>query len=417
MAGEKNLVCSACSRKYASKKALAQHKRDAHTVKSVKPKTSQPKVVGAPYSASTRSMGAVDNSVLTLSGTDRLSHVSSISKFKHGEVITDLLVTVDDFVRLKQLASAFQRIKWLFLEFEIVPKVSTATSGGFVAAFVRDPGDGTIKPGETSLAWLQSQSSATTGKWWETRVVRATLPRDLLFTSPSVEVREYSPGRFIVLADGAASQDGDVTISVRYKVQLSQVGETTPQTTSDTTRTYTVTKDLITQQSHTGLFYKVGNDYKSDTASMFDPDPPYGSVLRAPFTMTFADNGSRVDSARYLFVKGANDVYFCHGPTPDRKYADISGSETDILSSGDVLQEVYTPASLNLQEGSSLKSNVEPSLTVSLTSLRELTDQMSTLNRLLSSLNVCQPDRAQSPFEEISKSMVSHRSSSPSGQH
>lgn len=107
------------------------------------------------------------------------------------------------------------------LRFRVVPQVSTATSGGFVCAFIADVSD-RIPSSEFGLSKLTSQVGAQTKKWWETASVQAKVVQELLYTSFSAEEpRLSSPGKFVLGVDGQASQKGSMTVYVDWDVSFS----------------------------------------------------------------------------------------------------------------------------------------------------------------------------------------------------
>lgn len=123
--------------------------------------------------------------------------------------------------RLDVQASAYQRIKWLSLKFRISPQISTAVSGGYVAAFVQDPTD-IVPDGEAGLNALTSQSHSVTKKWWEDSIINAPMPQELLFTNiTGSELRWSSPGQFVLASDGKATSAGSLTVYLDWSVELS----------------------------------------------------------------------------------------------------------------------------------------------------------------------------------------------------
>lgn len=112
-------------------------------------------------------------------------------------------------------------MKWHRLVFRVVPQVSTAASGGYVAAFFPDPTD-RISSTQHGLSKMTSQMGARTCKWWETANVVPKLGRDLLYTSfTPEEPRLGSPGKFVLACDSVSTQSGGLTVYVDWDVELS----------------------------------------------------------------------------------------------------------------------------------------------------------------------------------------------------
>lgn len=155
-----------------------------------------------------------------LSGTDRLLHVPDISTFNDSTIILDTPVTAQTLPRLEKISETFQRIKWHKLHFRVVPQVSTASSGGYVASFFADPSD-QVSPTQFGLSKMTSQQGAKTCKWWETAKLVSPLGKDTLFTSFTPEdPRLGSPGKVVIACDGKASQRGGLTVYVDWDVEL-----------------------------------------------------------------------------------------------------------------------------------------------------------------------------------------------------
>lgn len=162
-----------------------------------------------------RNTGAV-----TIKGVDRFIHIEDVSKLSSRTIPIRAEVIPDNMSRLKTIASAYQRIRYLHLSFRVESQISTATSGGYVASFIRDATE-ELPDGEKGLATLTSSQGSKTTKWWQSTTVNVGVLPDLYYTSNSTfEERWSSPGIFCLGVDGKASQVGSLTVFIRYTVQM-----------------------------------------------------------------------------------------------------------------------------------------------------------------------------------------------------
>lgn len=178
-----------------------------------------PRTVAAPVAIASTVQSRSSRSV-SVSGTDRLLYVPNVAAFQHGGRVVDQPITPSLFSRLSKQAETFQKIKWRRLVFHIRPAVPTSSSGSYVTSFVADPSD-EIGEGEEALDRLTGQAASKSASWWQPTDLSFTPPNRTLFTSPNSEDRMYSPGRFVLFADGPASQEGSLTITCDWSVTLS----------------------------------------------------------------------------------------------------------------------------------------------------------------------------------------------------
>lgn len=151
---------------------------------------------------------------------DRFAHVPDVSKYPSQTMILAIPFTPQALPRMHRLASSFQRIRYRKLEFVVEPQISSACSGGYVTAFVRDAVD--TPTGSAGIDMLTAQVGSKTTKWWESSVVPTGALPDLYYTETSgLEPRWSSPGVFCLAVDGKASMEAPVTIFCRYQVELS----------------------------------------------------------------------------------------------------------------------------------------------------------------------------------------------------
>lgn len=161
--------------------------------------------------------------MIRLSGVDRVYNGTLYTTLRPQTLLFESLITAGSFRRLATVAKAYQRIRFTQLRFSVEPQMPTSTAGGYVAAFVRDAAD-ELHDIDSVTA---TQGSVTT-KWWQGSTVSAPLPKRLLYTSTSKEVREYSPGKLVVWNDGPPTQNGSLTVFCHWSVELSEAGLETP---------------------------------------------------------------------------------------------------------------------------------------------------------------------------------------------
>nr|WKV33661.1 MAG: RNA-dependent RNA polymerase [Riboviria sp.] len=171
--------------------------------------------------AISREIRASASKSVTLSGTDRLLHSPDVSVFAHGKIVVKEIITAASFDRLAKMASAYQKIKWNSLVFEVDPQMSTATSGGYVASYVGDPTDEFQDGSEAFLRRLTAQQVSKTCSWYAPCRLTVKPTSRLLFTSQDNERRWSSPGQFILAASGQATQKGNVAVYCHWSVTLS----------------------------------------------------------------------------------------------------------------------------------------------------------------------------------------------------
>lgn len=148
-------------------------------------------------------------------------HINDVSTLSSTSIVIDAPFLPSSLPRLEKIAETFQRVKYHKLRFRISPQISTATSGGYVAAFIADVSD-QYTNSEHGLSKLTSQYGSRTCKWWEDTTLTALCPPDLFYTSQSLtEPRSNAPGKFILAVDGKASQSGALTVYVDWDATFS----------------------------------------------------------------------------------------------------------------------------------------------------------------------------------------------------
>nr|WKV34450.1 MAG: RNA-dependent RNA polymerase [Riboviria sp.] len=335
--------CNACGKLCATKRALQQHRASKHSV-AVKVAQAKPSAgkskgksrshnTGVPVSLGLRvEQSATDSAVA--SGTDRVFHADDISTFKSGSALCEIAITAGSFSRLSVLSRAYQRVEFRHLKFRVTTYCPTSVGGGYVAAFVADPDDRTpvIEP----LNWLTSQQGSVTQKWWQNAEIVAKPARSWYYTSPGLEVREYSPGRFVVVVDVATTEKLGLTVWATWTVKLSKA---TLEGENNSSRV--VMRDLYTQSGHKGLFYKDATGaFKSDIVNQVT-DAQVGESYRLSIpinVMLGADaTSASLRTVWWLRTTTTNDLLFCL-EKPDTATDGQSASEQLCLRQGAVLE-------------------------------------------------------------------------------
>lgn len=380
--------CPQCGKIFKVKKALSQHRKDAHqkqVSKSVKtPAANVAKGVTVRNSNTT--------SLARERGRDRFGHIPDVSKVKDSKAIMSVVFTPHLLPRLKVLASAYQRYQVHRLVFHIIPQIPTSVSGGYVAAFIRDPDDALTSAQAANI--LTATAGSVTAKWWSDSkiVVPAVTDQFYTATTPGQE-RFSSPGSLAIAVDGQANQSGSLSIYVDYDISFHAPG-------------LEAQKDSGTVRVLTNVLMVAGNDYlatasgKTGPEDMFTPTPKEGMIMKLPSVRGYSVNTSgNVDrTANYLYVKvdSATSVRPCS--KTGGEYGEKSYHATTFLFEGEELSVVSLPENLNLgseflcqqQTSESSTALIEPSVERSMSPRRTPTiagDSLKTLEIVLKELS------------------------------
>lgn len=309
---DKKLVCKADGRQFKTAAALAQHRRDAHAAGQKPQRVARAaRRANGPMQAAVNTAALISvpqmvrgaaSDIARMSGVDRIFHGDlAAAGISHGQKAVDILVVPASFVRLASVARAFQRIRYTKLRFRMEPQVPTSIAGGYVMGFVRDPVDEV-----DNLNQLTSQQGSVTTKWWQSSVVDATPPNRLYYTSEGAEIREFSPGKLVVMVDGPPTQAGSYTVFCEWSVELSGAAlENTKQMDPE----FVVAKGGIwTQDGHVGLFTKQGDVFLGTPATII-PGCAAGDVFRLPTPITMVQANGNTRICHWLYVKTAGDLY------------------------------------------------------------------------------------------------------------
>lgn len=331
---DKPVKCSKCSRSFKNKRGLKQHLAASHSGTPAKrPQGQKAASVSQPMRVRTK---LHDSAVL--SGVDRLQHVGDVSIIKPGVVFLDLLIVPGDFERLKHVAKSFQKIRYNMLRFRIEPQISTTTSGGYVAAFIRDPAD--VPPKNKILNYLTSQQGSVTTKWWQATVIQVPIAKKEYYTSQGVEVRDYSPGKIMIAADGQATQAGSLTVFVEWNVTLTQAGL---ENDIEVVKEYAALRDMYTRNGYKGLWTKNKTNWDSAAPATEISNAKIGDQYALPFPIPYQETAAITRNTWYLKVSSDNVICPAFENAEDA-YEGNAISETLFIKRGTVLSAVTTEA-------------------------------------------------------------------------
>jgi hypothetical protein len=231
-----------------------------------------------------------------VAGIERLG-TFDIEKSKDGLVMSEVF-RPSALPRLRSLASAFQRITYHRLNFEVVGKASSLVTGGFVAGFVPDPDDNSV-----NLERLASSQGARRAKWFDTVTVTAALAGSKLFTSPSAEMRLGSPGAFYIFVDGKPNSGLSLTVSVHWDATLEVPSV---EAFAEAPRAvYTVSKNLDMAQG-TNILKISGTTSDIHTHGFCSGlNIPVGTVVKLPrvFSLPYQEGSGDVIGANVAFFE------------------------------------------------------------------------------------------------------------------
>lgn len=350
----KQVKCKDCNRMFATAAALSQHMRIKHAAGKPKAKA-QRMHKDASVSMASKPRANVNTETATLSGTDIIASIPNIMDFSVGKLIINQEITPGLMPRLKTVARAFQKIKYNKLVFRVEPQVSTATSGGYVAAFVHDPSDIPAEGPTSTPNFLLAQSSSVTTKWWESSLITCkNMGNRVYYTSESKEVREYSPGSFMLTASGKATQSGNLVVYAEWNVTLSQASYENDKELEELSRTLVPLYMRTTFQGVFGLTSgsSATRTWTSDIKAMIS-NIGDATSWKLPAALAIQDGESdakfSVRLAHWLSKDGTNIQLGFEGPSDKMK--NVALDEVLLVPAGTIL-EVATRSS-SFQEASS----------------------------------------------------------------
>lgn len=370
MTGKNEHACTVCKKTFASAKAMAQHRKAAHAGG----KSSQGKKQDAPVAKALRGGPTKSSSGAREAGRDRFAHFDDISSVPAGKSLLSVLFSPHQLPRCSVLAKAYQRYVVHSLSFHIVPMISSATSGGYVAAFVRDPED-SIRTNAANI--VTATAGSVTSKWWEDTVVRCPSLKDQFYTATTPgQERFSSPGALVIAVDGQATQKGSLTVYVEYNLSFYAPG-LEAQKESGVVKV----KDTI-RMAAGNSFMEVSASKSTKYVDMFEGATLQdGMILETPHPIYYLinDAGAISGLAAFKYLKLGSKVVPCTEDGTD--YSELTYGNATILFKDDQCNIRKTAE--NFQVGSEFLCNqisLEPS-SVASTSLTEASEEVCTQQR------------------------------------
>lgn len=174
----------------------------------------------APVSRASKPIRSTGKGNTRQSGVDHVATVDT-GKVETGAIITRIQILPSLCRRLSELAGAFQRIRYRRLHFRIEPMGGTSVTGGYAAAFIRDPSD-LLSP-EDALSTIMAQKGALSRKAWEGANLLFTSGQRF-YTSANSELRTFSPGELVICCAATFSQPVQFVINLNWTVDLEDPG-------------------------------------------------------------------------------------------------------------------------------------------------------------------------------------------------
>lgn len=244
-----------------------------------------------------------DNSVL--SGTDRVLSPVKISGVTPGQVLADLMVQPMMAKRMATLAQAYQQIMYLAVTFRVTAQAPSLVGGGYVAGFVRDPAD--LVPESDAVGFLIRNAGAKVMNWWSPSTYR--LPRNpkwFYTEKPMIgadALREYSPARFLVVADSvasAANQDGYISIEMDWTVRFRNATYREEPTALPANQEIIMPGDAYVHASGSAVDLAVPKDGVWHDLKPTDFGLADGTHIRAPIPVTFSSDSGNYTTDVYV---------------------------------------------------------------------------------------------------------------------
>ena len=257
-------------------------------------------------------------------GTDLVTRLTVPASTAAGALILDTAITPSLGPRLKTLASAWQRIRYLRMRFQVNATGSSLVGGSYVAAFVPDPAD---KPPLTNAdSWIMAHEGATQSSWWVSVDVVGPCPPQTLYTNfEQSEPRLSSPGRFVIACINPPSADTTLSLNWDWRVVFSQPSLEQLSTEG----VYTLNKDCrlpLTDYSAGQPFIKIlqtrlldfgatltDEDQAFQSAGAlrptdFTPTLPLGTILALPEPLTLNSDTGQTGAPENAIVTGLGVV-------------------------------------------------------------------------------------------------------------
>lgn len=180
----------------------------------------------APINLGMSSRNTQQQRSLRKSGCDYIGVVEFKEGTADGTPLFEYLIEPSLMPQLSRVGSSFQKVHWNRLTFEISSHMPTTASGGYIMAFRPDPADIVPVNALEAKQWAVATPNSQKNSIWQSAKLSVVaqgglnpagaLSQRQLFTSPSADVREYSPGRFVVITDGAINAEGSISLSIHW---------------------------------------------------------------------------------------------------------------------------------------------------------------------------------------------------------
>nr|QLI47702.1 MAG: capsid protein [Nodaviridae sp.] len=239
-------VCPVDGRRFATQRALEQHRCTSHEMAGARSRASRR---GSRNAASSIGLDIAPSRVppppgssITIVGEDR---VLSKDVAANSSLLQSIPIQVGMSQRLATIAKAYQRIRWTSVEFIVTPQASAVTNGGYVCGFIMDPTDQHM-----TADVLSANQGAQTKKWYETATVRMPMKNELLYTSDSEEPRLSEPARFWIASEGKPSSALTIIVTCRWRVSLQN-----PTIESNSSDSFVLVGDLRSKKKNYNMSY------------------------------------------------------------------------------------------------------------------------------------------------------------------
>lgn len=300
----KTHICPNDGKRFSTKRALEQHRCMVHSAAApaTSPRRRGPRNGGSLSSDIAPSrIPAPPGNTITISGEDR---VLAVDVGANKSIMQPISVGIGMSGRLSTISRAYQRVKWMMVEFIVTPQASATTNGGYVCGFVTDPTDDHI-----TADVLSATQGALTKKWYETAICRMPPKPDLLYTSDSDEPRLSEPARFWIISEGKPSSSLTLIVTARWKVRLSN-----PSLENQTSDSFVLVGDLRSNKGQYALSYypHCSNTPQDDVSSQIPArlkEIPGTHFFRVPtFTIEYEGEAGEIlsDQMHYIVYKQAD---------------------------------------------------------------------------------------------------------------
>lgn len=270
-------------------------------------------------------------------------HPLNIGNIAPNTVIADFMIQPSLATRMATMGRAYQRVKYANLTFRVTTQCPSLLGGGYVAGFIRDAAD--IIPSEQPAAFLIRNTGAKVVPWWVPSTVRPRILQKWFYTEkPEIgadAVREYSPGRFVIVADSignSTNQQGFISVELDWTIVLTDA--TFREEAAATPPTVSFVAPATLYGSATDIQYlDVNNNFANLLKSTVPGLPEY---IRMPNT-TLVINPSGVFPVDVWCGIGSDHYRPTHYDPKTKVYVFIVSPQilnTKIADAGDIIRVV-----------------------------------------------------------------------------